>query len=103
MSALACTGVALLAPARPPLAAAPQQLRCRPGRRVLAVVAAAPKARSEADLYRQDVKVGVSAPAPPAAKEGGPLAGQPWYVTAPLALVGVMAAARIARAIKKRM
>ena len=110
-SALACTGAGPLAPARraaaaplPPLAA-PQPGRRQPARGPLAVAASAPRARSEADLYRQEVAVSAPTPAPPpsAAQAGGPLAGQPWYVTAPLALLGVVAAARAARAIKKGM
>lgn len=92
-AALAAPGGALAA-RRPAAAAAPGAQPRRPAR--LAVAAAA--GRSEADLYQ-----GVTAPQGPPQGAGNPLAGQPPYVTVPLALVGALAALRVAKALKKRM
>lgn len=91
-------------PAAARLAAHPQQQRRRRTR--LLPMAASQKVTSEVDLYQPVAQMGVPAPPPPPPPSSGgmPLVGgQPWYVAAPLALLGVIAAARTARAIKKRM
>ena len=80
--------------------AAPAAAAARPTRhpRPLLVVSASGKPISEADLYQ-------AAPSgfqQPLGQPAGP-AGQPWYVTAPLAFLAVIAALRAAKAVKKRM
>lgn len=69
---------------------------CRRARRL--AVAAGGQQVSEADLYQGIAPL----EAPPPQSAGGPL-GQPWYVVAPVGFVGLIAALRTARAIKKKM
>ena len=73
-----------------PQAAAARRPRCRPSR----LRVAAGRRLSEADLYQGIAPAGQVAPQP---------AGQPWYITGALAFLGIIAALRAAKALKKNM
>lgn len=75
-----------------PLAARPAATRS--GARMQRLRVSASKRLSEADLYQS-----VAPPQGPAPATGG----QPWYVTAALACVAVLAALRVAKALRKRL
>ncbi len=97
----AATGPAPAAPLRQQ--ACSQQQQRRPAGRTALQTVAASGPRSEADLYQASVAVPAPAPPPPPGQAAGGIAGQPLYVTGPLALVGLFATLRIGKAIQKRM
>lgn len=76
---------------RPAVAA--RRAACRAPRRLHVL---AGKRISEADLY-QGIAPGSQQPPPPG------MLGQPWYIAAPVAFLGLIATLRIVKAVRKKL